>query len=70
MEDMLRDLARVPLTDRPMSDVLTDIVQAATRGIPGAEAVSITLLRIDVPFTAAYSGDMALHADDMQYEQG
>jgi GAF domain-containing protein len=70
MEDMLRDLAGLPLTDRPMSDVLTDIVQLATRGIPGAEAVSITLLRGDVPFTAAYSGDMALQADEMQYEQG
>lgn len=70
MEAMLRDLARIPLTNRPMDVVLSEIVRVAARGIPGAEAVSITLLRGDVPFTAAYYAEMALHADEMQYDRG
>ena len=70
VEDLLRDLARIPLTERPIGDVLCDIVLVAARGVPGAGAVSITLLRADVPFTAAYSGEMAVHANEMQYEQG
>ena len=50
--------------------MLTDITTIAARGIPGAEATSITLLRDDKAFTAAYSGDMALAADELQYEHG
>jgi GAF domain-containing protein len=67
---MLRDLSRVVLVDRSLSDVLTDIVTIAARGIPGAEASSITLLRNDKPFTAAHHGAMALAADELQYEHG
>jgi GAF domain-containing protein len=70
VEDLLRDLSRVALVGRTLNDVLTDIVAIAARGIPGAEASSITLLRDDKAFTAAYSGEMALAADEVQYEQG
>jgi GAF domain-containing protein len=70
VEDLLRDLSRVVLVDRTLSDVLTDIVTIAARGIPGAEASSITLLRGDKAFTAAYSGEIALAADELQYEHG
>jgi GAF domain-containing protein len=67
---MLRELSRVVLVDRSLNEVLTDVTRIAARGIPGAEATSITLLRDDKPFTAAYSGDMALAADELQYEHG
>jgi GAF domain-containing protein len=70
MAGVEQDLARIVLADRPVSEVLTDIVQAAERGIPGADSVSTTLVRGDDPFTAAYSGEMALHADEIQYERG
>jgi GAF domain-containing protein len=70
VEDLLRDLSRVALVGRTLNDVLTDIVAIAAREIPGAEASSITLLRDDKAFTAAYSGEMALAADEVQYEQG
>jgi GAF domain-containing protein len=70
MEDLLRDLTRIALADRPVGDVLAEIVQVAERGIPAADSVSITLLRGEDPFTAAYSGELALHADEMQYERG
>ncbi|PRY47483.1 GAF domain-containing protein [Geodermatophilus tzadiensis] len=70
MEELLRDLARITQVGRPVGDVLTDIVQAGERGIPGAEAASVTLLRGDTASTAAYSGEMALHAEELEYERG
>ncbi len=70
MEDLLRDLTRIALADRPVGDVLTELVQAAERGISGAESVSITLLQGEEAFTAAYSGEMALRAEELQYERG
>jgi GAF domain-containing protein len=70
VEDLLRDLSRVVLVGRTLDDVLTELTSIAVRGIPGAEATSITLVRDDKAFTAAYSGEMALAADELQYEEG
>jgi GAF domain-containing protein len=67
---MLRELSRVALVDRTLEDVLTDITRIAAAGIPGAESTSITLVRNDKPFTAAHHGEMALAADELQYEKG
>jgi GAF domain-containing protein len=67
---MLRELSRVVLVDRSLNDVLSDIVRIAAAGIPGAEATSITLLRDDKAFTAAYHGDVAMAADELQYAKG
>jgi GAF domain-containing protein len=70
VEDMLRELSRVVLVDRTLNEVLTDVTRIAARGIPGAEATSITLLRDEKAFTAAHFGEMALAADELQYEHG
>ncbi|MGY1753884.1 GAF and ANTAR domain-containing protein [Blastococcus sp. SYSU D01042] len=70
MDDLLRDLSRVVFADRALDDVLSDITTIAARAVPGAESVSTTLLRGDKPFTAAYSGEMALMADELQYDEG
>jgi len=70
VEDLLRELSRVVFVDRTLTDVLTDVTAIAARWIPGAEASSITLLRGDKAYTAAHSGDMALAADELQYEHG
>jgi GAF domain-containing protein len=67
---MLRALSQVVLVDRTLTEVLTDITSIAARWIPGAESTSITLLRGDKAFTAAHSGEMALAADELQYEHG
>jgi hypothetical protein len=53
---MPADLARISLADRPLGDVLGDIVMVAVREVPGADSASITLLRGDRAFTVAYSG--------------
>ena len=63
-------LARVVLADREPSEVLTEITGIARRAMPSVEAASITLIREDKPFTAAYDGQMALDADELQYERG
>jgi GAF domain-containing protein len=70
VDDLLRDLSRVALLGRTLTDVLTEITEIAAREIPGCEATSITLLRDEKGFTAAYSGEMALAADELQYEHG
>jgi GAF domain-containing protein len=67
---MLRELSQVALVERSLTEVLTDIVAIAARGIPGAEASSITLLRADKAYTAAHFGEMALAADELQYAHG
>ncbi len=70
MDELLRALSRVVLVDRTLEDVLGEITSVAKLGIPGAEAVSITLLRNERAFTAAYDGAMSLAADELQYEHG
>ena len=70
VQEMLKALSRVALADRPLDAVLTDIVHIAASGIPGAESTSITLIRGDEAFTAAYAGKMSLAADELQYERG
>jgi GAF domain-containing protein len=67
---MLRRLSRVSLVDRSLTDVLQEVTAIAAEGIPGAEATSITLIRNDKAFTAAHTGEMALIADELQYEEG
>jgi GAF domain-containing protein len=68
--DLHRDLAGVVLAGRELSDVLTEVVQIARRALPGAEASSITLIRDDKAFTVAYDGQMAMDADELQYQRG
>lgn len=70
MQDLWRDLSRVVLADRPLDDVLAEVTGIASRSIPGAESTSITLVRGDRAFTAAHTGEMALAADELQYERG
>jgi GAF domain-containing protein len=70
VDELFRDLSRVPFAGRDLRAILGDITTIATREIPGAESTSITLIRGDEPFTAAHDGEMALAADEMQYERG
>ena len=63
-------LARVVFADREPSEVLSEITGIARRAMPAVEAASVTLIRRDKPFTAAYDGQMALDADEVQYERG
>jgi GAF domain-containing protein len=63
-------LAGVVLGGRGLPDVLTEITSIARRAIPGSEASSITLIRGETAFTAAFDGQLAMDADELQYQRG
>jgi GAF domain-containing protein len=69
MTTLHEELARVLLVGRELSDVLTELTGIARRAMPGSESTSITLIRGEKPFTAAHDGQMALDADELQYER-
>jgi len=65
-----RDLARLPLVDRDLVDVLTEITEVGHGAIAGSEAASITLIRGGEPGTIGCHGAMAMEAERLQYERG
>jgi len=66
----LAELLGIRLGETSMEQVLTRYVEIAKAALPGVEEVSITLVRNDKPFTAAYTGELALVADELQYDRG
>jgi ANTAR domain/GAF domain len=70
MTELHQALAKVVVGDRELSETLTEITGIARRAMPSVEAASVTLIRGEKAFTAAYDGQMALDADEMQYERG
>ena len=65
-----QELAGVVLVDRGLDEVLTEIVHIARRAIAGSDATSITLIRNERAFTAAYDGQLSMDADLLQYDRG
>ena len=63
-------LARVVLADRELPDVLDEVVRISRATMRGADATSITLIRDERAFTAAFDGQLAMDADELQYERG
>jgi GAF domain-containing protein len=63
-------LARVVLVDREFTQILSEIISIARKEMPGADAAGITLIRGETAFTAAHDGQMALDADELQYQRG
>lgn len=63
-------LTRIVVVGRPLPEVLDEIVSLARRAIPAAEATSITLIRRERSYTAAFAGQLAMDADELQYERG
>ena len=66
----LTALLGIRLGEGPLAGVLDRLVHIARTAIPGADEVSITLVREERPWTAAYTGQLALDADELQYERG
>jgi GAF domain-containing protein len=65
-----RELARVVLPGRELREVLDQVVGIARRALPGSEATSITLIRDERTFTAAFDEQLAMDADELQYQRG
>jgi GAF domain-containing protein len=69
MTTLHEELARVVLVGRDLADVLAELTTIARRAMPGSDATSITLIRGEKPYTAAHDGQIALDADELQYER-
>ena len=67
---MLEALLEVRLDGSQLDQVLDRLVGIARGALDGADEVSITLVRGEKPWTAAYTGQLALEADELQYERG
>ncbi len=68
--DAFAELGRIKLADTDIDAVLGKISELAQRAIPGADEVSVTLVRDKGAHTAAFTGDLALACDERQYERG
>ncbi|MBQ1040055.1 GAF and ANTAR domain-containing protein [Micromonospora sp. C81] len=66
----ISELGQIKFGETDLSGVLTQVSELARRTIPGAEEVSVTLLKQEGAHTAAFSGEMALRLDELQYEYG
>ncbi|HEV7825236.1 MAG TPA: GAF and ANTAR domain-containing protein [Mycobacteriales bacterium] len=67
--EALLELAAIVYEQETLESVLDRVAHIAKRGIPGAEEVSVTLIRDGKPFTVASTGRLALDADELQYER-
>src|SRR3954452_5651399 len=66
----MASLLGVRLNQGPLDEVLQQLVEIADDALPSTDAVSTTLVREDKAWTAAFAGQLALDADEMQYEHG
>jgi GAF domain-containing protein len=65
------ELGQLVIGSQPLSQVLSRVAELAKACVPGAEEVSVTLLENDSGArTAAFTGDLAAHLDERQYESG
>ncbi len=62
------ELGRIRLETTTVDGVLQRVADLAQRAIPGAEEVSVTLVRDRHPSTAASTGPLALTLDEWQYQ--
>ena len=65
--EVVADLARIVLASETLDSVLSRIAELAKQIIPGADEVSVTLVRAGRAATAAYTGELAMQADERQY---
>jgi GAF domain-containing protein len=63
-------LGSIKLSETDLDGVLGTIADLARRTLPGADEISVTLVRNDKGRTATYTGDLALKLDEWQYEKG
>ncbi|MFI7543625.1 GAF and ANTAR domain-containing protein [Actinoplanes sp. NPDC049599] len=61
------EFGRIKLGETGVDGVLTRVAELARGTLPGADEVSITLVRDGRPWTAASTGEIALHLDEQQY---
>ena len=65
--DVLAELAKIVLAEETLDSVLSKVVELTKQVITTADEVSLTLVRRGRAETAAYTGIMAMQADERQY---
>jgi GAF domain-containing protein len=68
--DAFGRLGRIKLAETDLKGVLDEVAHLAKRTIPGAEEVSVTLVDSKKAYTAAYTGQLAVDLDELQYDRG
>jgi GAF domain-containing protein len=68
--DAFGRLGRMKLGEMDLNGVLDAVADLAKRTIPGADEVSVTLVRDENAYTAAHTGELALTLDEWQYDCG
>jgi GAF domain-containing protein len=63
-------LGRMRLGETDLKGVLAEVASLAKRTVPGADEVSVTLVANGRPYTAVYTGQLALTLDEWQYGKG
>jgi len=64
------EMGRINLAENDLHGVLSRVAVLAKRTVPGADEVSVTLVRKGSAETAAYTGELALTLDEWQYRRG
>jgi GAF domain-containing protein len=70
LRSLHESLSRVVFAGRERAEVFTEITVIARRALLGSDAASITLIRGERAFSAAYDGQLALDVDELQYQRG
>ena len=66
----LLELGQIRFNDIDLNGVLLKVAELAKRAIPKTSDVSVTLVRDQQAFTAAFTGADALELDESQYDAG
>ncbi len=69
-QDAFHELARVTLADHTLDTVMDKVAALTKRTVPGAAEVSVTFVQGEQAATRAYTGPLALHLDERQYDKG
>jgi GAF domain-containing protein len=68
--DALAQISSICLADASLNAILDKLAHIARDAVPGADEVSMSLVRNGSGFTAAYTSQLALDIDEMQYLAG
>jgi GAF domain-containing protein len=64
------ELSRIMLGAQPLSETLGRVAELAKQTIPGAAEVSVTLMHEGKPSSVVFTGPLASHLDERQYQAG
>ncbi len=68
--EALEQLGRLALREHSMESLLQTVTDLTKNVMPGHPEASVTLLINGQPGTVVYTGQLALHCDERQYERG